>query len=293
MLNRLKTFINKVIEYMNKPEMLTLPSSLAYYFIIAIVPIISILLIIAYNLSLSTNYITTFFEQNFSSEVAGYLTPMVTNQGLNLGFIIYVVVAFFIVSNGADAIIIASNMIFNIKNQSYIKRRMKAFLLTFVLFLILTFMLIVPVFGSQIIDIIKGIGFNNTLLKTIELLYKVLNLPLTLFLIYISIKWIYVIAPDEHIKASYVTKGAIFTTLGWFLTTIIYSYYVKNIATYNIYYAGFSSIIMLMVWFYFLAFIFVIGLSMNYQIAEEQIEKTNAIRLKEIEEKVKASKSGL
>ncbi len=293
MLNRLKTFTNKVIEYMNKPEMLTLPSSLAYYFIIAIVPIISILLIIASNLSLSTNYITTFFEQNFSSEVAGYLTPMVTNQGLNLGFIIYVVVAFFIVSNGADAIIIASNMIFNIKNQSYIKRRMKAFLLTFVLFLILTFMLIVPVFGSQIIDIIKGIGFNNTLLKTIELLYKVLNLPLTLFLIYISIKWIYVIAPDEHIKASYVTKGAIFTTLGWFLTTIIYSYYVKNIATYNIYYAGFSSIIMLMVWFYFLAFIFVIGLSMNYQIAEEQIEKTNAIRLKEIEEKVKASKSGL
>lgn len=293
MLNRLKTFTNKVIEYMNKPEMLTLPSSLAYYFIIAIVPIISILLIIASNLSLSTNYITTFFEQNFSSEVAGYLTPMVTNQGLNLGFIIYVVVAFFIVSNGADAIIIASNMIFNIKNQSYIKRRMKAFLLTFVLFLILTFMLIVPVFGSQIIDIIKGIGFNNTLLKTIELLYKVLNLPLTLFLIYISIKWIYVIAPDEHIKASYVTKGAIFTTLGWFLTTIIYSYYVKNIATYNIYYAGFSSIIMLMVWFYFLAFIFVIGLSMNYQIAEEQIEKTNAIKLKEIEEKVKASKSGL
>ena len=151
-------------------------------------------------------------------------------------------------------------------------------------------MLIVPVFGQQIIDILKSAGFNNIFIQTLELFYPILNLPLTLFMIYISIKWIYVIAPDEHIKSSYVTKGAIFTTAGWFITTMIYSYYVKNIATYNLYYAGLSSIIMLMIWFYILAFIFVIGLSMNYQIAEEQIEKTNAIKLKEIEEKVKASK---
>ena len=45
-----------------------------------------------------------------------------------------------------------------------------------------------------------------------------------------------------------------------------------------------------MIWFYFLAFIFVLGLSMNYQSSEEDIEKTNAIKLKEIEEKVRINK---
>ena len=45
-----------------------------------------------------------------------------------------------------------------------------------------------------------------------------------------------------------------------------------------------------MVWFYILAFIFVIGLSLNYRSVEEQIEKTNSIKLKELEEKVRASK---
>ena len=47
---------------------------------------------------------------------------------------------------------------------------------------------------------------------------------------------------------------------------------------------------MLMVWFYFLAFVFVMGLSFNYRSQIEHVEKTNAIKLKEIEEKVKASK---
>ena len=46
-----------------------------------------------------------------------------------------------------------------------------------------------------------------------------------------------------------------------------------------------------MVWFYFLAFIFVLGLSFNYNTVEKKIEETNAIKLKEIEEKVKMSKN--
>ena len=46
-----------------------------------------------------------------------------------------------------------------------------------------------------------------------------------------------------------------------------------------------------MIWLYFLAFIFVMGLSFNYNTVEENIEKTNAIKLKEIEEKVKMSKN--
>jgi len=40
-----------------------------------------------------------------------------------------------------------------------------------------------------------------------------------------------------------------------------------------------------------LAFIFVIGISLNYRNATEEIERTNTIKLKELEQRVKASKS--
>ena len=82
-----------------------------------------------------------------------------------------------------------------------------------------------------------------------------------------------------------------FTTTLWFIVTMIYSYYIKNIADYNHYYAGLGTIVMLMVWLYILAFIFVIGISLNYRNATEEIERTNTIKLKELEERVKASKT--
>ncbi len=291
MLDRFKVFCKNLYDMMMKPEMLTLPSSLAYYFVLAVVPIISILLLIATEFNLSTSYITEFLESNFSSEIANLVMPILTNQGLSFGFVVYILVAFFIVSNGADAIIVASNMIFNIENKTYFVRRMKAFVLTFVLFMLFTFMLVVPVFGEQILTILTFIGFDNKVIDVLKTLYPILNVPVTLFVMYLGIKLIFIIAPDEKIKSKYVNKGAIFTTVCWFLVTLVYSYYIKHIATYNIYYAGLSAIVTLMIWFYFLAFIFVLGLSFNYNTVEQKIEETNAIKLKEIEEKVKMSKN--
>ncbi len=290
MLGKFKEFSRNVYDIMMKPEMLTLPSSLAYYFVLSIVPIISLLLMIASSFNLSTSFLTEFFENNFSSELVKMITPLVTNQSFSIGFVMYILVAFFLASNGSDAIIVTSNQIFNIDNKNYFRRRIKAFFLTIILFTLFTFMLIVPVFGEQLINIAAHIGFNSNVTDALKMLYPVLNLPITLIVLYFGIKLIFIIAPDEKIKSSYVNKGAIFTTLCWVIVTNVYAYYVKHIATYSVYYAGLSTIVMLMVWFYFLAFVFVMGLSFNYRSQIEHVEKTNAIKLKEIEEKVKASK---
>lgn len=288
-MERIKEIFSKVLEYMSKPQMLTLPSSLAYYFVLATVPIISLILLILANLNVSTTYITHFFETNFTSELANLLTPMVTNQSLSIGFIIYIVVAFFISSNGADAIIVASNLVFNIENKSYLKRRIKAFILTIVLILLLAFLLIVPVFGEQLIRLFASLGSDVNVENLLISFYRIFRIPITLIVVFFAIKAIYVIAPDEEIKGKYVNKGAVFTTVGWLLVTIIYSYYNKNIATYNLYYAGLSSLVMLMVWFYLLAYILVIGLSMNYKVTENVKEKTKNIELQELELKLKKS----
>lgn len=283
-------FFKNLFEIMRRPEMLTLPSTLAYYFVLSVVPIITILLLIAGSFNLSITFITDFFEKNFSPELLKLITPMFSEQTFSLSFIIYILVAFFLASNGSDSIIVASNTIFNIENKHFIRRRIKAFVITLLIFLLFTFILVVPVFGEQILIVAKAIGFNNKIVELIQIMYPYLVVPITLLVTYYFIKLIYIIAPDEKIKGKYVTKGTIFTTVCWFVITLGYSYYIKNIARYNVYYAGLSTIVILMIWFYILAFIFVIGLSLNYRSVEEQIEKTNSIKLKELEEKVRASK---
>ncbi len=289
-MDKIKDFVNNVLDIMKKPEMLTLPSTLAYYFVLSAVPIISIVILIATSFNLSASFITDFIADNLSEDLANLITPIFSEQTFSLGFMIYLGVSFFLASNGSDSIIVASNMIFNLENKHFIKRRLKAFGITLIIFLLFTFMLIVPLFGEQIISICISLGIRNSIVDILRMLYPVLNVPVTLIVMYFAIKLIYVIAPDDKIKSKYVSKGAIFTTSLWFIVTMIYSYYIKNIADYSHYYAGFGTIVMLMVWLYILAFIFVIGISLNYRNATEDIERTNTIKLKELEEKVRASK---
>ena len=81
--------------------------------------------------------------------------------------------------------------------------------------------------------------------------------------IYVTLKIIYTIAPSKDIKSKSVTNGSIFTTIMWLLASQIYSYWVTNVAHYDIFYGSISNIIILLMWVYILAYIFVIGLVIN------------------------------
>ena len=87
--------------------------------------------------------------------------------------------------------------------------------------------------------------------------------PLTLILLFFAIKLIYIIAPSVKIKSSDVTIGAFVTTIGWALFTAIFSYYIKYFGKYDIVYGGLASIIILLIWFYVLSYILILGIVIN------------------------------
>lgn len=94
-------------------------------------------------------------------------------------------------------------------------------------------------------------------------IYHLLKYPLSIIMMFILIKFLYTMAPSIRIKSKYMNNGAIFTTLSWFLLTRIYSYHLNNYSNYNLYYGSLSNILILLVWVYLLAYIFMIGLSLN------------------------------
>ena len=291
MFEKLKVFFKNLIDIMKRKEMLILPGHLAFYFVLSVVPIITIIFFVATSFNLSLSVITNFIEVNFSKEVLNVIYPILDNTGFTIGNIVFLCIAFFLASNGFDSITIASNAIFNLNNSRYIKRRIKAMIMTLLMVLLFTFILIVPLFGETILGIL--INFtkeDNLLINAFNVLYPVLNIPLTFLVVFIFIKIVYTIAPDDVIPSKYVNKGTIFTTICWILITVIYSYYIRNFAHFNTYYGGLSSIVILMMWFYFMAYVFVVGLAFNHINVEERIEKTNTMKLDEIQKKVKATK---
>lgn len=287
MKNKFGKFWNEFLEIIKRKEMSILPAHLAYYFIISIIPAFTIIFYVASLFNIPTTLISDFLSSTFTKSVSDTLINSINLTTLGFNNLFFFLIAFYITSNGSKSIITASNMVFNIKDSTLLKKTIKSFIITIFLIILITFILVVPLFGSHIIKLFETLGVEGNAMKAINMLYPVLKWPLTLFIIFIIIKIIYTMSPDEKIKSSYVNKGAIFTTLVWSIITGIYSFYINNIANYSRLYGALSNIVILMLWFWLLSYVFVIGLALNYKNSEEENEKTNTIKLKEIQEKIK------
>ena len=150
----------------------------------------------------------------------------------------------------------------------------------FLLELVIAFLILVPIYGDTIFNILRTTELNQ---KSVEFFYSVftiLKYPIVILVLFINIKLIYIIAPDEKIPSKSTNKGALFTTAGWVLATEIYAFYVETFMRYDIFYGSVSNILILLLWFYILSYIFVLGLGINASGYRDDV--TEVIKFKKI-----------
>lgn len=272
LIKKAKNALKRLGEILLRTDMLVLPGQLAFFFLLATVPTITL---IAYGASLfnvSIDFISNFLLKSFGSDIANLITPMLSDMRFSLEFLIPLIVAFYAASGGASSIIVTSNQLFDFKNSSFLKRKIKGLIMTIILISLIVFLLLVPAFGDKFIELIKYVNMNPKVTNMIVLMINFSKGPISWLVIFFLVKVIYTMAPDKRLSSSYTTKGSLFTTLGFIIVTYIYSFYVNNVAHYDLLYGGLSHFVVLMIWFYLIAYIVTIGIAIN---AEELTKRQN------------------
>lgn len=272
-------YINKIVEILKKPEMGVLPGQLAFFMLLSLVPIITL---IGYGAGLFNINMDTIIDllNKIVPGGAEALVPYISGNSIDLFLTIMFIWMFYLASNAFNTVIVISNRIYGIDKSNWFKRRIKAIIMTLVLVLMIIIVLLVPVYGHKILEIFDVIDFLN-ISDAVVNFYHAFKIPLTWLTMFIVIRSIYEISPDRVRKNSHLNTGALFTSIGWSIVTAIYTIMAKNVATYNIFYGALSNIAFLMLWLYFMSFIFVIGLCLNYGQEQEQevIDKTGAVKI--------------
>ena len=274
-----KEFISDVILVLQRPELTVLPGQLAFSFVLSIVPIITLLSYFASSLHMSTSFVYNFLTKSLNPNIASLVCNTLSNSELGLRFYISLIIGYYLASNGAASMIVTSNAIYGIKDSGFFKRRIKAFIMTVFLTILFIFMLIVPMFGQKIVELIKYVNLNPVITANIISVFRWLKGPFTWIIVFIFIKLIFTMAPDKKVPSKNVNIGALFTTVCFILITEIYSLYINHLAAYDLFFGGLANIIILMVWFYILSYIFTIGLALNYREEEIEMEKTGEINI--------------
>lgn len=263
MAKRVLTLLDRIKKNIALPEMKILPGQLAFFFVLTLVPIIALLLAIISHLNIPTSIVNIMVENQLPVAIVDFVKYLSSSEGANVNTIIFFVSTLILASNGTYSMIIASNQIYKVKNKGFIYDRVKAIFMLFILIILLSFIIMVPVFGDLIVKWVTSIIDSVSINSYINGIYKICNLPLSWFFIFVSIKLLYTMSPDYKLFSKNVNYGAVFTSFTWVLFTKIYSLYISTFGGYTTLYGSISSLIVLMWWIYFLSYLFVMGMALN------------------------------
>ena len=268
-------YVHNFYKILCRSEMRVLPGTIAYFLIMSIVPAILIIAVICSKFSISLLSIIKILTEIIPNDVSNLLIPIVSGVQENSFSLLYIFIGILLASNGTHSMILASNTLYGIDNNNYIRRRIKAIFMTLVLMSLFMFVLVVLAFGNIIIKFFLGLKIFIDVADIIYSVFIILKWPLAILIIFLLIKAVYMLAPDHRVPSKYVNKGAIFTTIGWVILTAIFSYYANNIANYDLLYGSLSSLVVMMIWIYVMAYILVIGIAINTNIYKVEKENLN------------------
>lgn len=259
-----KTFLEiykDFVKVLKRPELRVLPGQLAFYFLMSLIPIIALIGFLA-------SYVIKNFDlymllENTLPTVLADTLYWLVNMEPSANIIFLIICYIWLASNGPSSIIIAADTLYGIKVPGIVKLKVKSVVMTFFVLTLLLFIIFIPVLGDIIIEyVLKLVGYSQGLYKFVDI-YNSLKHIATFIILFLNIKLLYTIAPDKTIKSKNTTVGALFTSISWLIITEIFAFYITNVAKFDLVYGNFANILILILWIYFLAYSFVVGLAIN------------------------------
>jgi membrane protein len=164
-------------------------------------------------------------------------------------------------SNGINAIIKALNKAYDEEeNRPFWKVRGISLLSTFVLAFVILIAMLLLVFGRPIGQyLFEHLGYP----AGFEFLWSLLKAALPLTAMFGVFMLLYRLTPNRRLRWREVIPGSCFASLGWILTSLLFSYYVNHFGNYEATYGSVGGIIVLLIWLYISSLIILFGGELN------------------------------
>lgn len=261
-MKKTREFLKTLIDIMWSKEMIHLPGNLAFFIVLSIFPILTLVGILSSYFSVSVNGAFRVISSALPGGVDNILLPFVSGT-FTRNAIISIIVALILASNGSHALILASNSLYEIKNSSYLKRRIKALFLIVLMILLFIFMIAFLTYGNSLYAFILSSVTYEPVNDILYYIFTYIKWPVAMAIIFYIMRLVYVLSPDDKIPVKTTSKGALFTTVGFTVATAIFSFYVGHFSAYDVYYGSIATIAVLMMWIYIISYVIVIGIAIN------------------------------
>lgn len=279
----------RVAQQISKDDLSGRAAQLAYYFLLALFPMLIFLISLLGFLSAPGSQLREALLANLSRVMPGSASDLVqktidevfrSRGGSKLIF--GILGALWAASAGMAALTDTLNITYNVEEtRPWWKRRLLAVALTIAVSIIVIVSLVLVLYGGRLAGFISShLGLGDAFVVA----WRIIQWPAVLVLMCLAFALIYYFGPNlEKPKWHWITPGAVAGVVLWLLGTFGFRLYLSYFNSYSATYGSLGALIILMLWFYISGFAVLVGGEVNSEIgraaehAEEREEQHRRI----------------
>ena len=271
-------FLDQLLYRIGEDKIFAIGAQLSYFLILSIFPFLIVFLnIISYTPLVRMEVLYEFIQYlpyDIQDIVNSFVNDIVISSSQRL-LSIAAFAGIWTASSGVTPVVRAINKAYDYEEtRSYIRLKFISILFTIALLVLLIIIFISLVFGELLgIMIFDYFGRGEqflTIWSSLRFIISIIFMVYTFALLY---KYSPCVDNRCSIKLKSTLPGGLFATIGWMLTSAVFSYYVSNFCKYSTTYGSVGGVIVLLVWLYLSSIIIILGGEINGTLEYFRINK--------------------
>lgn len=249
-------------------------AEMGFYFIFSIIPLLTLMLQMLTFFDLTERLYESMFLRFEGNEMATYVLSAVQDALSNGSFsVAFILVALWGASKIIFSMIRMANYTYrvgDVKRNSYVRSRVRSVVTVAMLILMIVATLVVFVYGNSLVRLANAVlqEFLNITFNA-DWLFSALRWPIALAIYGMFLAVTYKLLPGKRIEIKHTVPGSVFAAVGIVVITAGYSIYLKYFSNFNVVYGSLGAVIALLLWFYLVSYILMLGMVINAAWFEE------------------------
>lgn len=261
----MKWLITKLMKRYHTHNLPFISAYMTYYWILAIFPMIIFILSLLSFTNLPTGIFMEYVEAAFPKTVVPIIKSTIeqfisyrSTTLLSIGGI----TTLWSTSKAVNAMVKGIHIAYG---SSYIKpyifSMLTASLYTIMLALLIVVLIVALIFGNQIGHYV--LSFLHLDINFFMPTWDFIRFAATLVILIMVIYVLYRVIPRKYLKVKIVWPGVLFTSISWYLFSLVFAIYVDNYSKYNQLYGSIGSVFVLLIWLNVSCTLILLGAEIN------------------------------
>ncbi len=255
--NRFWRMVDLGMKQINDPYYQGFAAQISFYLMLSLVPTVLLISQVLFSmLGATLDDAVGWIIGNADGVIASTLKNLLTYKSGGFSNIIYIIIALWAASRAQFSMMRINNFMNSegwSTGKGYWHERFRAVINMAVTLIVIILCLAVMAYGGKIFELISN--FPE--------IWVALRWPIGLGLYFLMISFNYYRMPEKKVRYREIIPGSIFASVGLLIVTLFYSFFTSKFSNYDIIYGSLATIVALMFWFFFLSWVFILGMLFN------------------------------